>query len=137
MLLLCWFSCFPKWIIFVVPLQSLKETEDLIRRKIVMVAGKHPRGHAGYWYSLLKPKTLWRSMRNTESQQTGKQIDRIRDGCRHVNSFSRCCHFSLGYTLVLQIDRGKKSFYFSAFNFSVKDQRVGFYTQNGSFWLLY
>lgn len=68
-LLLCWFSCFPKWIIFVVPLQSLKEIEDLIRRNIVMVAGKHPRGHAGYWYSLLKPETLWRAMRNTESQQ--------------------------------------------------------------------
>ena len=57
--------------------------------------------------------------------KTWKQIDGIRDGCRPVNSFSRCCHFSSNYTSVLQIDRKKKFSFISVcltFQLKTKEQ---------------
>lgn len=109
-LLLCWFLCFPKWIIFVVPPQSLKEIEDMICRNIVIVAVRPPRGHASYWYSLLKPKTVsgdpWETQNHNKEWETNWWNQRCP---RPVNSFACSCHFSFYYTLVLQVDGGKKN----------------------------
>lgn len=58
--------------------------------------------------------------RHRITTKTGKQIDGIRDGCRPVNSFSCCCHFSLNYTSVLQIDGEKNSFISVCLTFQLK-----------------
>lgn len=97
-LLLCWFSCFPKWIIFCCSTTAIKRSKisksvetlwlsqgsllediraiDILSSKLKMVSGDP-----------------WGGLRITT--KTGKQIDGIRDGCRPVNSFSRCCPFQL------------------------------------------